>query len=435
MGKTKIVIPFKPHKYQEEIFKSLKRFSVLVCHRRFGKTVLCVNLLVRWALSTKQRAWRGAYIAPLFRQAKAIAWDYLIYYTREIPGVKYFSQELRADFPNGSRVMLLGSDNPDTLRGIYLDAAILDEYADIKPTVYGLIIAPALTDRKGSCIWMGTPRGHNHFFDVWAGQGQWGNTLESPDWYRSMYTVKDTDVLDPVELERRKSEMTEDEYKQEFMCSFEAAIQGAYYGALLEKAEEENRITGVPYDPLMPVHTAWDLGVRDRTVIWFMQRSPGGEVRLIDYYENDQESLEHYVKFLSEKPYVYGTHLAPHDIKVKELGTGRTRIEMAEKLGLKFVVVPNVPVFDGINAVRSILPRCWFDRAKCKDGIESLKQYRKEYSVTLKTYSDHALHDWASHGADAFRMLAVGLESIENSGPVIKLKLPTYEARAGGWML
>lgn len=426
---AKIVIPFKPHKYQEEIFKSLKRFSVLVCHRRFGKTVLCVNLLIRWALSTKKRSWRGAYIAPLFRQAKAIAWDYLVYYCKDIPGIKFFSQELRADFPNGSRIMLLGSDNPDSLRGIYLDAAIMDEYADIKPQVYSLIIAPAITDRKGWVIWMGTPRGHNHFFDIWQ------QALANPDWYNSTYKVTDTDVLDKDELARRKTEMSEDEFKQEFLCSFEAAIQGAYYGSLMENAEDEKRITGVPYDPLMPVHTAWDLGVRDKTVIWFMQRSPGGEIRLIDYYENDQESLETYVKLLDSKPYVYGTHLAPHDIKVKEFGTGRTRIEMAEKLGLKFMVVPNIPVFDGINAVRSILPRCWFDRAKCKDGIEALKQYRKEYSITLKTYSDHAIHDWSSHSADAFRMLAVGLESIENSGPVIKLKMPNFEARAGGWML
>jgi hypothetical protein len=242
-------------------------------------------------------------------------------------------------------------------------------------------------------------------------------------------------VLDKDELARRKGEMSEDEFKQEFMCSFEAAIQGAYYGSLMEKVEEDKRVTGVPYDPLMPVHTAWDLGVRDKTVIWFMQRSPGGEIRLIDYYENDQEPLETYVKLLDSKPYVYGTHLAPHDIKVKELGTGRTRIEMAEKLGLKFVVVQNVPVFDGINAVRSILPRCWFDRAKCKEGIEALKQYRKEYSITLKTYSDHAIHDWSSHGADAFRMLAVGLESIEQSGMIVKLNMPTFAQQSNGWML
>jgi hypothetical protein len=246
--------------------------------------------------------------------------------------------------------------------------------------------------------------------------------------------VTETDVLDPEELERRRNEMSEDEYKQEFLCSFEAAIVGAYYGSLMEKAEEEKRISGVPYDPLMPVHTAWDLGVRDKTSIWFMQRSPGGEIRLIDYYENDQESLEHYIKFLREKPYVYGTNLAPHDIKVKELGTGRTRIEMAEKLGLKFEVVKNIPVFDGINAVRSILPRCWFDREKCKEGIEALKQYRKEYSITLKTYSDHAIHDWSSHGADAFRMLAVGLESIENSGPVIT-PLIHLKPQPNAWML
>jgi phage terminase large subunit len=429
---AKIVIPFKPHKFQEEIFKSLKRFSVLVCHRRFGKTVLCVNLLIRWGLSSKKRAWRGAYIAPLFRQAKAIAWDYLVYYCKDIPGVKFYTQELRADFPNGARIMLLGSDNPDSLRGIYLDAAIMDEYADIRPQVYSLIIAPAITDRQGSVIWMGTPRGHNHFFDVWQ-QAQ-----ENSDWYHAIYKVTDTDVLDPVELERRKGEMSEDEFKQEFLCSFEAAIQGAYYGTLLEQAEAAGRITNVPYDPIIPVHTAWDLGVRDRTVIWFMQRSPSGEIRLIDYHENEQESLEYYIRYLRDKPYVYGTHLAPHDIRVKELGTGRTRIEMAEKLGLKFEVVQNIPVFDGINAVRSILPRCWFDKTKCKDGIEALKTYKKEYSALLKTYADHPTHDFASHGADAFRMLAVGLNSIEEVVPQVledfKPKLSNIRG-ANGWML
>jgi phage terminase large subunit len=426
---AKIVIPFKPHKYQEEIFRNLKRFSVLVCHRRFGKTVLCVNLLIRWALSDKKRAWRGAYIAPLFRQAKAIAWDYLVYYTKDIPGVKLYTQELRADFPNGSRIMLLGSDNPDSLRGIYLDAAIMDEYADIRPQVYSLIIAPAITDRKGSAIWMGTPRGHNHFYDIWQqAQGQ-------ADWFHATYKVTDTDVLDPDELIRRKGEMTEDEYKQEFLCSFEAAIQGAYYGTLMEQAEAAGRITSVPHDPIMQVHTAWDLGVRDRTVIWFMQLSPGGEIRLIDYYENEQESLEHYVNVLHNKNYVYGTHLAPHDIKVKELGTGRTRIEVAERLGLKFDVVQNIPIIEGINAVRTILPRCWFDKEKCKDGIEALKQYRKEYSALLKTYADHALHDWASHGADSFRMLAVGMEYIKPTTPVVKIDIPSFARQPGAWML
>lgn len=392
-----------------------------------------VNLLIRWALSTNQRQWRGAYIAPLFRQAKSIAWDYLVYYTKDIPGIKLYSQELRADFPNEARIILLGSDNPDSLRGIYLDAAIMDEYADMKPQVYSLIIAPAITDRKGKVIWMGTPRGHNHFYDVWS------KSWDRPDWYHVMYKVTDTDVLDAGELERRKSEMSDDEYKQEFLCSFEAAIQGAYYGAMMEKAESEGRITRVPYDPIMPVHTAWDLGVRDRTVIWFMQRSPAGELRIIDYYENDQESLEHYVKFLKEKPYVYGTHLAPHDIRVKELGTGKARIEVAEKLGINFDVVQNIPIMDGINAVRGIIPRCWFDKEKCAEGLEALRQYRKEYSQLLKTYSDHALHDWASHGADAFRMLAVGLEKIEEK--VSPAMLETFKPKLSqvhgehGWML
>ena len=426
---AKITIPFQPHRHQAEIFKSLRRFNVLVCHRRFGKTVLCVNLLIRWALATKKRAWRGAYIAPLFRQAKAIAWDYIHFYCKDIPGVKFYQQELRVDFPNGSRIMLLGSDNPDSLRGIYLDAAVMDEYADIKPQVYSWIIAPAITDRRGTVIWMGTPRGHNHFYDVYR-QAE-GNA----DWYHSVYKVTDTDLLDKEELERRKGEMSEDEFKQEFLCSFEAAIQGAYYGALMEQAEGAGRITSVPHDPIMQVHTAWDLGMRDRTVIWFVQVSPGGEIRLIDYYENEQEGLEHYIRALAEKPYTYGTHLAPHDIKVKELGTGRSRIEVAEKLGLRFTVVQQIPVIDGVNAVRTILPRCWFDREKCAPGVEALKQYRKEYSQLLKTYSDHALHDWASHGADGFRYLAVGMESIQSTTPVIKIAAPSYAHQPGAWML
>jgi len=426
MKKT-IRIPFKPHKYQKEINDSLARFAVLVCHRRFGKTVLCVNLLVKWALQTHRVDWRGAYLAPLYRQAKAASWDYIKKYTAVIPGIKYWNQELKCEMPNGSRISLLGADNPDSLRGIYLDAAILDEYADMRPGLWGEIIRPALTDRKGRAVFIGTPRGHNHFYDIYQ------KAAELPGWGHKMYKVSDTDVLDADELALTKMEQTAEEYAQEFECSFEAAIRGAYYGKLMEDAEDAGRITNTPHDPIMPVHTSWDLGIADAMSIWYFQRSPSGEIRIIDYTEDTGEGFPHYARILDAKGYKYGKHLAPHDIKVRELGSGKSRLEIACSLGIDFTVVSDIGVMDGIDAARAIIPRCWFDRTNCTAGIEALKQYRKEYSDRLSTFSKTPLHDWSSHGADAFRILAVGLKHIEEQ-MTIKVHLPQYGQQAHGWM-
>jgi phage terminase large subunit len=425
-----ITVPFKPHFYQKEILDFLKRFSIFVCHRRFGKTVLVVNLLVKWALATQRKNWRAGYIAPLYRQAKEIAWDYLQHYSRCVPGIKFNQNELKAEFPNGSRITLLGADNPDSLRGPYWDAAVFDEYAQIRPRVFPEIIRPALVDRKGWAIFIGTPMGHNHFYDLW------NEAHKSPDlWAALMYKASKTNILDPAELAQARKEMSPEQYEQEFECSFEAAIVGAYYGPMMQDSLEQGRITAVPYDPILPVHTAWDLGVDDATVIWFFQVSPGGEVRLIDYHEENNQGLDYYVSFLKSKPYIYGKHLGPHDIKVREFSSGRSRIEFAQSLGINFDVAPNIPVADGIQAVRSIIPRCWFDEKKCDKGIQALKTYRKEYSEKLSTFRDSALHDWASHGADAFRILAVGMDMV-SPVPVLKLKPERMNVQAGrGWML
>ena len=424
-----ITVPFKPHFYQEEIRQAIKRFSVFVCHRRFGKTVLTLNLLIRWALQTKRHNWRAGYIAPLFRQAKEIAWDYLQHYATCVPGIKFNINELKADFPNGSRITLLGADNPDSLRGPYWDAAVFDEYAQIRPRVFPEIIRPALVDRKGWAIFIGTPMGHNHFFDLW------NDAQKDETWAALLYKASKTNILDASELAQAKKEMSPEQYEQEFECSFEAAIVGAYYGPSMQDALDTKRITSVPYDPMLPVHTSWDLGVDDSTVIWFFQVSPGGEIRLIDYHEENGQGLDYYVRMLETKKYVYGKHLGPHDIKVREFSTGRSRIEFAQSLGMEFTVVPNIPVVDGINAARTILPRCWFDAQKCDRGIQALKTYRKEYSERLSTFRDTALHDWSSHGADAFRVLAVGLEL---TAPIPVLKDTNSWQRhqpSHGWML
>jgi len=389
-----------------------------------------VNLLNRWALNNKREAWRAAYIAPLFRQAEEIAWDYLKRYTATIPNIQYNASKLRCDYPNGSRITLLGADNPDSLRGPYWDAVVFDEYAQTRPKVFPEIIRPALTDRKGWAIFIGTPQGHNHFYDLWK------DAQDNELWASKMYKSSQTNILDKEELRQARDEMTPEQYEQEFECSFEAALIGAYYGSKIQDATVEGRITSVPYDPILPVHTAWDIGINDATAIWFFQMSPGGEIRNIDYEENNNFGLDYYIKLIKEKPYVYGYHLAPHDMRVREYISGRSRLDYAESLGLRFEVVKNIPKVDGINAVRTIIPRCWFDEKKCDKGVQALKAYRKEYSDRLSTFRDSPLHDWASNGADAFRMLAVGLEEIQ---PALRGKttMPGFnkDRTANGWML
>lgn len=379
-----------------------QRWAVMVCHRRAGKTVACVADLVLSALTTTKKDARYAYLAPQYNQAKDIAWLYIKRLTADIPGVEYNESELRADFPNGSRIRLYGAENEQRLRGLFLDGIILDEYADMAPSVWGEVIRPALADRKGWAAFIGTPKGHNAFYEVWSNA--------DADWFKLMLKASESGIIDPEELKAAKKVQTEDQYEQEFECSFEAAIRGAYYGKEMKAAEEAGRITGVPYEPVSDVWVSFDLGMDDSTVLWFAQMV-GREVRIIDYYEAHGMALDHYVKVMRDKPYVYAGYLLPHDAKVRELGTGKSRVETFESLGLRNCqVVPQQSVEDGINAVRLLLPRCWFDKDKCKQGIEALKQYRADFDEKRNVYSGRPLHDWTSHAADSFRYLALGMK-------------------------
>ena len=395
---------YAPHRWQAEIESRLKRFSVLVCHRRFGKTVLSVNRLIAAALSTDRPDWRGAYIAPYCKQAKTVVWDYLKRYCGPDSGVeaRFSESELRADLANGARIRLLGANDPDSLRGVYLDGAVFDEMAQMPLRVWSEVIRPALADRKGWALFIGTPQGRNVFYDLFR------RAQRDPDWYAGLYRVSFTGLLDPDELAAAQREMSPEEYEQEFECSFTAAVRGAYFGGLMADLERDGRLGVAPHDPAMPVHTAWDLGMSDSTAVWFFQAAPGGEIRLVDYYENSGMGLDHYVKVLDGKPYTYGSHIAPHDIRVRELGTGKSRLEMARSLGLRFEVCPNIPLADGINAVRALLPRCRFDAGRCEQGVEALRHYRREYSDRMNAFRPLPLHDWTSHATDAFRYLAVG---------------------------
>jgi len=405
-----VKIPYKPRALQAEMHNSLKRWNVLVMHRRFGKTVFAVNQLIKTTLTCPLPRPRTAFVAPTFAQAKRIAWDYVKFYASVIPGVTFNETELRADFPNGGRLMLLSAENPDALRGIYLDECIFDEFGMQNPRVWGEVVRPALSDRQGSACFLGTPAGHNHFFDLLdTARGQIAEGSE--DWYFKICKASETGIVKPEELDAAKAQMTPEQYEQEYECSFTAAIIGAYYGKLLSEAEEAGRITRVPYDPMYPVHTAWDLGINDSTAIWFAQIFRGGAVNVIDYYESSGVGLDHYADILTKKDYNYGDHLAPHDIEVRELGSGKSRLETAFSLGIRFKVIPKMKVADGINAARMMLPRCYFDRDKTAEGLDMLRQYRQEWDDKKRSFRDAPRHDFTSHAADAFRYLAVGLEN------------------------
>jgi phage terminase large subunit len=334
-----------------------QRFACIVTHRRAGKTVACVEELHRAAVVCPQARPRFAYVAPFLRQSKAVAWDYLraaMARGREF-GATAHEGELRVDYPGGGQVRLYGADNPDAMRGIYLDGVVLDEYADMDPRVWSEIIRPALADRRGWAVFIGTPRGRNAFFELWR------RSQAEDGWFSMLLKASDSGLIPASELELARRDLSEEQYAQEFECSFDAAVVGSYYGKLLARAEADKRIAGVPYDPAALVWTAWDLGIRDATAIWFAQMV-GREIRIIDYYEASGVDLGHYVREINQRPYAYAGHIVPHDVQAKELGTGKSRLEVLESLGLKHLTLaPLHRIEDGINAVRMVIPRCWFD--------------------------------------------------------------------------
>lgn len=380
-----------------------ERWGIVVAHRRAGKTVACINELIRAAADSQRPNPRYAYIAPQLNQAKDIAWQYLNDFTDHLrPELRSNATELWIELPaNGARIRIYGADNPDRLRGIYLDGAVLDEFGDMDPSAWSKVIRPALSDRQGWAIFIGTPKGRNGFHRLWI-QAQ-----DDPRWFRLSLKASETGLIDAGELADARKAMSDDEYAQEYECSFEAAVRGAYYGRELIRAEAEGRITAVPHDPLLPVHTAWDLGIADSTVIWFVQ-ALGREIRAIDVLKGEGVGLDWYARRLQERDYVWGQHYLPHDAQARELGTGLSRVERLAELGIRATICPGLPVEDGIQAVRGLLPNCWFDASRCRAGLEALRMYRRDFDEKSQEFRVRPLHDWTSHYADAFRYFAVG---------------------------
>ena len=405
----KVVLPYTPRKQQHYVHTELAkyRYAVLCCHRRFGKTVLCINHLIKMAMTNSNHQPRYAYIAPTYSQAKKIAWDYLKHFTEKIPGTKYNETELRCDLVNGARITLLSSENPDSIRGIYLDGCIIDEAAQVQAALIDEVITPALSDRKGFMILVGTPAGMNNLFYDYYQKAQ-----SNKSWFLYKAKASETKIVDPEELKSALSVMGVAKYNQEFECSFIGNIRGSIYGDLLGKLEDKKQVSSIPYNPAYPVHTAWDIGYSDSTSIIFFQQI-GHAVNIIDYYENNNQAFPHYAQTLKEKDYVYGEHYAPHDIEVTEFSSGRSRREVAYQMGVRFRVAPKVALEDGIHAVKMILERCYINVDNCSKLINALRHYHRKYNDKDRVYKLSVNHDWSSHAADALRTLAVGLQDIK----------------------
>ncbi len=391
-----------------------QRWSIIVAHRRAGKTVACVMELLTRALATSKAQGQYAYIAPFREQAKTVAWAYLKHYAVYV--VKNIETDIReSDLSvrlfNGSTVRLFGADNPNALRGMYLDGVVMDEFADMKPSLWGEVIRPTLSDRKGWAVFIGTPKGRNAFYHLLYGIDDKPGALKDPDWFTLVLKASETGILPESELADARKTMSENQYLQEYECSFEAAVIGAVYAKELSTARGQNRITTVVHDGMKLVHTAWDIGIGDATAIWFYQLH-NEQIRIIDFYEASGESVAHFAGILKGKGYNYDTAFLPHDAVNKHPTDGHSYEEVLRGFGYKVAIVPKLTLEEGINSARQSFSRCLFDEKRCQPGLEALQNYRWDYNVRMGELKSSPVHDWSSHAADAFRYLAISAKKV-----------------------
>ena len=397
-----VELDYCPRTVFEDFHDRKERWAVIVAHRRCGKTLGCILDLIYRAISEGKEDGRYAYVAPYYSQAKNIAWDYLQRYSQPVLA-KANQSELWVELVNGARIRLFGADNPDALRGLYLDGIVLDEYADMRPRIWGEIIRPLLSDRLGWAVFIGTPKGHNGFWELYSA------AVNKDDWYVKTLRASVTGLIPDSELADAAKSMTQDQYLQEFECDFESAIVGAYYGKEMRLLTDQGRITQVAYDCMYKVNTAWDLGYTDSTSIWWYQVIHG-EIRVLEHHSSNGQSVPFYTGLIQSKDYDYGIHWLPHDARAKTLSSGGKSIieQLSAKIPLESMkIVPNLSLQDGIQASRMALQRAWFDGDKCMEGIECLRQYQREYDEDKKVFRDRPRHDWTSHSADAWRYCSI----------------------------
>jgi phage terminase large subunit len=412
---NKITLPhnWSPRNYQLPVWKYLEaggKRAVSVWHRRAGKDLTAIHYC---ATATQKRVGLYLHVLPFYKQGRKIVWNgmdrlgkkFLDAFPEELIESRN-EQDMMLRLKNGSIYQVIGSDNVDSLVGINPVGIILSEYSIQDPHVYDYL-RPILAENGGWAWFIYTPRGRNHGYDLVV------NARKTKTWFVEVLGVQDTNAIDTSVIEEdRIMGMDEATIQQEYYCSFDAPLKGAYYSQQMQDALEQGRITNIPWEPTLPVHTVWDLGFNDTNCIIFFQLV-GKEVRVIDYYENSGEGMLHYFKELHKLPYVYGDHWAPHDIKVHEYSTGTSRLVTARKHGVKFREIPKTSVEDRIEAARNTLPKCYFnydpesnDNQRLKWLMESLRQYQKEFDELKKVYKERPKKDWTNHAADTFGYMA-----------------------------
>ena len=427
---------YKARPYQAPILKALDegyKRVLAILPRRAGKDITALNYIIRKMWETPGVYY---YIFPTYSQAKKVIWDSLTndgkrildYFPKDLV-VQMNSQEMKIRMKNKqggtSLFQLIGSDNYDSLMGTNPRGCVFSEYALQDPMAYQYI-RPILTANGGWALFISTPRGKNHLWSIYQ------LAKESPEWFCYKLTIEDTNhiPLEEIEREKRAGEMSEDMIMQEYYTSFDMGVEGAYYAKYLDRLKRDGKITDVPWESAFPVHTAWDIGVRDSTTIIFFQ-TIGQTIRIIDEYQNSKVGLEHYTEVLSSKPYQYGIHIGPHDIRVREWGSGVTRYEKARQLGVTFTISNQLEIPDGIEAVRSAFSKMWIDEEKCGELIKALENYRQEYDVKKKIYMPRPLHDWSSHFCDSLRYLAVSLPKTSDGLSAQELERMHQEVQHG----
>lgn len=425
---------FEPRDYQLPLLKALDsgyKRAVAVWHRRAGKDKTVINYISK---QMYKRVGAYYYFFPTYQQGRKVLWNGLdgsgYKFTDHIPKelrVRTNDQQMLIETDNGSIFQIIGTDDFDRVMGTNPVGCVFCEYPLQNPAAWDYI-RPILAENDGFAIFPFTPRGKNHGYTLLE------MAKKYPDvWYSEVLTVDDTHAISERVLEQERREIVSKDgndahYQQEYMCNFDVPIQGAYYAQQLMVAEDEGRITSVPYESTALVYTAWDLGIDDSMSIWFFQ-VVGKELRFVDYYENNGEGIPFYAKYLKDKPYTYGDHYAPHDIRVRELSTGKSRLEVARTLGIDFTVAPQLSLEDGIGACRNVLNRCWFDKVACDKGLSALRSYHKEWDEDHQVFKKKPEHDWSSHGADAFRTFATGFrERLEPQEAVqYEVEIDPYE--------
>jgi phage terminase large subunit len=417
-----IEIDYEPRRWAECLHQRLKRWIVLVLHRRAGKTTAVLNHLQRDATSILESQW--AYIAPTKVQARLIAWPIAKKISRDIPGAKANEQQMTITYPNGSVLMLLGSEDVDSLRGLALWGGCQDEASQQPSNLFSEIISKCLADHLGYWIWLGTPKGKNQFYRT-------GETAKkNPDTWTYIYKTIDDSLAEEegetinnlrVALEDDKrlvaqGEMTIDEFNQEWYNSFEAAIKGAYYASYIAEARKTGRIKLVPYDPALKVHAVWDLGIGQQLAVG-MYQAAGRERHMIDFWQGaNQDGIPQAIKALKDKPYIFSKCWVPHDAKATEESTGKTRLQTAKELwpNVEWEVIPMLGVDAGIEQGKLFWANLWISEDACQIFLDYIAQYRQRWDEKRGMFLEEPYHDFTSHAADVHRYAAVVSDQMTN---------------------